>query len=260
MGAALRHYFPDCHAMILEFIPGRTMTGADLRAPGMPARVAGAARRLHQGRPFGRRFDMLALAARYREVAAQRGIAGPSDYEARRPTVEAMGRPSAAHPLPPVPCHNDLLPENFIDDGRTLRIVDYEYSGNNDPAFELGDAAVEIGYDEAQIAELCQAYFGEASPHHRARVQLNMVVADVGWTLWAAIQATISRIEFDFPAYGRDRWLRACPPHGQPPVRRLAGRRPAPPLTLPERRKQEGTEHRRCRGARGQTMSGRQRQ
>jgi hypothetical protein len=34
-------------------------------------------------------------------------------------------------------------------------------------------------------------------------------MADVGWTLWAAIQARISTIEFDFWGWAVERWARA---------------------------------------------------
>ena len=48
-------------------------------------------------------------------------------------TSPRIERALEAHPVPAVPCHNDLLAENYLDDGERLRIVDYEYSGNNDP-------------------------------------------------------------------------------------------------------------------------------
>ena len=73
-------------------------------------------------------------------------------------------RPSPRGRSPTVPCHNDLLAENYLDDGARLWIVDYEYSGNNDPTFELGNTAQELGFDAARQEELCAAYFGEATP------------------------------------------------------------------------------------------------
>ena len=108
-----------------------------------------------------------------------------------------------------VPCHNDLLAENYIDDGEQLWIVDFEYSGNNDPTFELGDTAQECGFDADLRARLCEAYFGEATPALLARMDLQAVMADVGWTLWAAIQARISSIDFDFWGWAEERWGRA---------------------------------------------------
>ena len=113
------------------------------------------------------------------------------------------------HPLATVPCNNDLLAENYMLVGDSLRLIDYEYSGNNDPCFELGNTCQELKYDEACIAEVCAGYFGRATPDKIARMKLNMIMSDVGWGLWAAIQAKISTIEYDFWGWATERWGRA---------------------------------------------------
>ncbi len=138
--------------------------------------------------------------------ARSRYPAGYREHLGQLPRIEAA---LAVHPPATVPCHNDLLAENYLDDGTRLWLVDWEYSGNNDPAFELGNTAQELGYDEAQVAELCAAYFGEASPARLARMHLQMIMSDVGWTLWAAIQARISTIDYDFTGWAEERWARA---------------------------------------------------
>jgi thiamine kinase-like enzyme len=96
-----------------------------------------------------------------------------------------------------------------MDDGTQLRLIDFEYSGNNDPCFELGNTCQELQYNEERIQELCTAYFGEATPTRLARMKLNMIMSDVGWTLWAAIQAKISSIDYDFWGWAVERWGRA---------------------------------------------------
>src|SRR3972149_1434499 len=109
----------------------------------------------------------------------------------------------------PPPCHNDLLAENYIDDGRQLWLIDFKYSGNNDPCFELGNTCQELQYSEAQMAELCSAYFGQATASLLARMRLFALMSDVGWTLWGALQAKISTIDYDFWDYATTRWNRA---------------------------------------------------
>src|SRR5438093_1295720 len=81
-------------------------------------------------------------------------------YRDRLVQIPRIERALSARPLPAVPCHNDLLAENYIDDGDLLRIVDYEYSGNNDPCFELGNTCQELGWDDDRQRQLCAAYFG----------------------------------------------------------------------------------------------------
>ncbi|HYN70523.1 MAG TPA: choline/ethanolamine kinase family protein [Candidatus Eisenbacteria bacterium] len=209
VGPQVLHHLPESGALILEWLPGRTMSNAAFGEPGMPTRIAAVLRRLHAGPRFRDDFDMFRLADFYLRVVGERGIAIPEGYHERAPAVEAIEEALAAHPLPTVPCHNDLLAENYLDDGERLWIVDYEYSGNNDPTFELGNTAQELGYDEARQEALCRAYFGEATAAMLARMRLQMVMSDVGWTLWAAIQASVSAIDYDFWGWSVDRWTRA---------------------------------------------------
>jgi thiamine kinase-like enzyme len=209
IGPAILHHFPESGATVAEFLHGRPMTNATLAELGMPARIAETLRALHRGPRFLNDFDMLALAERYRALAHARGFPLPTGHAARRPAVERIGAALAAWPLPAVPCHNDLLADNYIEQDGRLRVVDWEYSGNGDPAFELGNTCRELDYDADRIEELCRAYFGAATPSLLGRVRLHMIVSDAGWALWAAIQAAISRIPFDFDAYGAARWARA---------------------------------------------------
>jgi thiamine kinase-like enzyme len=201
-------------ALILQWLPGRTMSNMAFQEPGMPGRIAEVLRRLHSGPRFRDDFDMVRLSDRYLGVIEERGIPIPPGYRERLPLIPRIEAALAAHPQPSVPCHNDLLAENYLDDGERLWIVDYEYSGNNDPTFELGNTAQELGFDDARVRELGTAYFGadrfeRDSEALLARMRLQMIMSDVGWTLWAAIQARISPIDYDFTGWASDRWARA---------------------------------------------------
>jgi thiamine kinase-like enzyme len=195
--------------MVIEYIEGVTMSPERLRAQEMAPRIASSLRRLHAGPRFLKDFDMFRLTEFYLGVCAEHEVRIPDGFAEHGDDVAAIERGLAASPLPTVPCHNDLLAENYIDDGVQLWIVDFEYSGNNDPTFELGDTAQECGFDADRRAALCEAYFGEATPALLARMDLQAMMADVGWTLWAAIQAKISSIEFDFWGWAEERWARA---------------------------------------------------
>jgi len=199
----------DLDVMVIEFVEGTTMSSERLRSPAMAPRIAASLRRLHAGPRFLKDFDMFRLTERYLRVCGERDYRIPDGFDDHRGQVAEIERALDASPLPSVPCHNDLLAENYIDDGAQLWIVDFEYSGNNDPTFELGDTAQECGFDADQRARLCEAYFGEATPELLARMDLQALMADVGWTLWAAIQARISGIAFDFWGWAEERWGRA---------------------------------------------------
>jgi thiamine kinase-like enzyme len=211
VGPRVLHRLPGLGALVLEWLPGRTMSNAAFDEPGMPERVAATLRRLHAGPRFRDDFDMFRLAERYLRLCDERSIPVPDGYRDRIADVTRIEAALDVHPLATVPCHNDLLAENYLDDGTDLRIVDYEYGGNNDPTFELGNTCQELGWDDDRIVTLCAAYFGSASPALVARMRLNMIMSDVGWTLWAAIQARISPIDYDFWGWAVERWDRARP-------------------------------------------------
>jgi thiamine kinase-like enzyme len=209
VGPKVLYHLAEHDVMVLEFINGVTMSKERLNAPGMPARIARSLRLLHNGPRFLTDFNMFRLTEYYLEMCQQRNFKIPDRYPDRMPAVYAIEKAFAVHPLPSVPCNNDLLAENYIDDGKLLRLIDFEYSGNNDPTFELGNTCQELGYDETRIQELCAAYFGKASPAKLARMKLNMIMSDVGWGLWAAIQTSISKIDYDFWGWAIERWSRA---------------------------------------------------
>jgi thiamine kinase-like enzyme len=209
VGPKVIHYLPEDKVMVLEFILGKTMSNEALQAQGMPTRIAQSLKMLHMGPRFFTDFNMFRLVEFYLKIVKEHEVKIPDGYIDRMTTVHRIEQAMLVQPLPTVPCNNDLLAENYIDDGAILRLIDFEYSGNNDPCFELGNTCQELQYDEARIVELCQAYFGLATASKLARMKLNMIMSDVGWTLWAAIQQKISKIDYDFWGWAIERWGRA---------------------------------------------------
>jgi thiamine kinase-like enzyme len=203
------YHLPEYDVMVLKFLDGKTMSKDSLGESGMPTRMAQAIKILHAGPRFYSDFNMFRLTEYYLKVCKDRNINIPVGYLERVPIVARIEEAMSVRPLPTVPCNNDLLAENYIDDGKQLWLIDYEYSGNNDPCFELGNTCQEMEFDDAQIEEVCAAYFGNVTADKIARMKLNMIMSDVGWGLWAAIQAKISTIDFDFWGWATDRWSRA---------------------------------------------------
>jgi thiamine kinase-like enzyme len=203
------YHLPEHQVMVLEFICGETMSIAKLQQPGYPTRIAQSLRKLHAGPRFHNDFNMFRLIEFYLTIVDQHGVRIPQNYRDSLPRVAQIEAALGRHPLPMVPCNNDLLAGNYIDDGQQLWLIDFEYSGNNDPCFELGNTCQELQYDEPRYAELCQAYFGRPGRHLLARMRLYALMSDVGWTLWGAIQAKVSTIDYDFWGYATGRWERA---------------------------------------------------
>ena len=209
VGPQVLHHLPDHHVMVLEFIHGKTMSPETMAAPGMPGRLVQVLQKLHAGPRFLKDFNVFRLAEFYLGILDKHHWRIPAGYRNRMEVLRRMERAVNRPGIATVPCTNDLVAENIIDVGHTLRLIDFDYSGNNDPCSELGNACQELQYNEDQYAELCAAYFGESNRHLLARMHLYAIMSDIIWALWGAIQHEISHLELDFWDYGVGRWERA---------------------------------------------------
>jgi len=221
VGAPVVEFLPEDGVLVIEFLEGETLSDEHLQSPGMMPRLAEACQRLHAGPSFVNRFDMFELQPEYLTRVQRRGFRLPRGYLQHAETVQKIRAALAVQPVALRPCHNDLLAANFIDDGRKVWIIDYEYSGNNDPYFELGNIWSECHLTLEQLQELVQAYDGTASRSHLARARLWGLMSQYGWTLWASIQDGTSAIDFDFWSWGMEKYERAEATFAGPDLGRL---------------------------------------
>ncbi len=201
IGAEVVAFFPRERALVTRFITGRTLTAARARRPEALRSIGRRLRQIHRGPRFPGRFSPFDSARRYARLARRRG--GPLPAEAARalqmiPALQrALGKPPAA-----APCHNDLLAANFLEQGRSIRIIDWEYAAMGDPGFDLGNFCVNQGLDSAQRRRLLAAY-GTDAPEALRRVELMMLASDLREGFWGLLQSRLSRLDFDFAAYSR---------------------------------------------------------
>ena len=202
---------PANGVLVTPYVNGATMNTRLFKStPGAPTRAGEVLRRLHtSGAQFKFRFDLFGMIEEYQRVLASHAPRLPEGYQKAQRDVDAIRRVLAARPLPSVACHCDPLAENFVDTGRRMWLVDWEYSGMNDPMWDLGDVAVEAGFDDRQEAELTAAYFrGEPKPAERARIVVYKAMCDYLWTLWGLIQYANKNPADDFWAYANRRFDR----------------------------------------------------
>ena len=220
-GAPVEAYAPEVGVLVVRFLPGRTFTDDDVREPRNLPRIATACRLLHSGPRFVNEFDMFDVQRGYLAIVQDRGFRLPDGYLSYADRVAEIERALAVHPQPTMPCNNDLLAGNIIDDGRRLWLIDYEYSGNNDPCFELGNIWSEAALPLHQLDDLVAAYFGHRSARLVARSRLWGLLSKYGWTLWASIQDGSSTIDFDFWSWGMEKYERAVGEFEGPDLARL---------------------------------------
>ncbi|MES0028200.1 phosphotransferase family protein [Mesorhizobium sp. M0040] len=206
------HVDAETGVLVTRFVAGaETMSPEKFKTrPGSPARAGKAFRKLHtSGAVFPFRFELFAMIDDYLKVLSTKDVALPAGYHDVVREAETARAALAAHPLPIVACHCDPLCENFLDTGDRMWIVDWEYSGMNDPLWDLGDLSVEGQFDAAQDEEMMRAYFGgEPRPAWRARIVIYKAMCDLLWTLWGLIQLANKNPADDFRAYADGRFAR----------------------------------------------------
>ena len=210
VGAEVVEYRPDLSMLVIGFLPGRALADADFADAAVMDRAADAVRRLHAGPRFTGDFDMFARQAGYLDVVRENRMRLPNGYADHAPAWDDVRRALAAAPRPTVPCNNDLLAANFIDDGRRVWLIDYEYSGNNDACFELGNTTTECSFSDEEVDAWTEAYFGDPTPADRARVRVQALCSQYGWSLWGFIQEATSPLDFDFHTWGMERYEKAA--------------------------------------------------
>jgi len=197
-------YLAGQGVLVIGYLNGHTFSGEDV-SKNLP-RIAQSCRTLHSAKPFVRDFNMFDIQKSYLSIVQERGFRLPDNYLNYATQIAQMYEAMKVLDEGTVPCNNDLLPGNFIDDGEKIWIIDYEYSGNNDACFELGNIWAESFLELEQLEELVDAYYGAHRPEKVARAWLQALLGKYGWTLWASIQSSVSDLDFDFWSWGMEKY------------------------------------------------------
>jgi thiamine kinase-like enzyme len=203
---------------LTRFLEGaETMSAERFKNLGSVRRAAQSLRRVHDcGRLFRNRFELFQMIDDYLDVLQKKDAPLPDGYRDVKREAEAVRAALNAHPLPIKPCHCDPLAENFLDNGQQVFVIDWEYAGNNDPMWDLGDVSVEAGFGAEQDEALLDAYFnGRAGANDRGRMVLYKAMCDLLWTLWGIIQHVNKNPADDFWAYAVHRFERCKKLMGQ---------------------------------------------
>jgi thiamine kinase-like enzyme len=90
---------------------------------------------------------------------------------------------------PYVPCHNDPTYLNFLYQGRQLKLLDWEYSGNNKALFDLANFAITAELSKDSQQQLLQAYYHQSPTQQLWQVfSAYKQATDLWYYLWAELQ------------------------------------------------------------------------
>ena len=201
------HFIEVENLLITEFIKSKHSRLETFQSTKQIEKLVSSIKILHNVKPFMKKFNM------FNQIDSYQKILGPKFISNKLfKYVDIVKSLKTKLSIPDdmlVPCHNDLLPGNIINRNNKIFIIDFDYSGNNDPCFEFGNLSVEMKYDDGQINELVRSYYGKINENIFSRIKLQGIVSDIGWSLWSYIQSKNSNLHFDYSAHGKYRLERA---------------------------------------------------
>lgn len=205
VGPEVVAFVPSQGWLVARFIDGRPISPEQMREPETLRKAMAALRKLHSAAPIPGRFDAHAVVEDYRAKAVAHGVEVPVEYDDAHAWSVRIRAARGEQPL--VPCHNDLLNANFLDDGE-IRIVDWEYAGMGDRFFDLANFSVNHEFSVDDDRRLLAAYFGEVRPTDLASLRLMRFMSDFREAMWGVLQGGISELEFAFGEYAARHFAR----------------------------------------------------
>jgi thiamine kinase-like enzyme len=203
------YHIREENVSVFRFISGKTLNTEQIAGSNqLVRRIVQAARTVHQEAVFTSTFNPFETVRKYMGFVEKYRAPLPKDIDWILGVGDEIERVMKQNKPEEVACHNDYLSENFIDDGKKVWIIDWEYGGMGDPYFDLGDFAVEHPFTREQEELIIQEYCGEADKSGLYRMLLYKIVSDLWWGIWAMIQSRVSKIDFDFYVYGNRRFER----------------------------------------------------
>jgi thiamine kinase-like enzyme len=216
VNAPLVYYDSATGVMITKLIEnGVTMNATVFKDPDAVRRAALAFHKLHtSGAKFRNRFDEKVIAQSYLDLLRGKNSPLPEGYDRVQREADTIREALAKACTEHVACHNDPAPENLIDTGKRVHILDWEFAGNNDAFWDLADLAVETNFSEEQDRILLTAYLGrEPTLSEYGRIVLHKSMVFLLWTLWGVLQEANKnpRPAYHFKSYwdyAMDRFVR----------------------------------------------------
>jgi thiamine kinase-like enzyme len=189
----------DRGVLVTRFIPGATLSAADLQDPEMLCRVAVTLRKVHSVSAALGSLDPFRDIRYYAGELSQRNLKVDPAYSAG--VALAAKIEGLVHYTQDGLCHGDLLSANFVHSERGIYIVDWEYAGLGDPLFDLANLSINHTFSPEQDALLLTYYQGEARDHELAKIRVLRYISALREAGWSYLQMAISALEVDFGAY-----------------------------------------------------------
>lgn len=194
--------------LVTRFLNARPIPREEMQKPENIRRVASTLKQYHALPAIPAAFSPFRTIESYAAIARRYNVAFPANFDWLMARLHEIEAALLKEPFVSCLCHNDLLNENFLDDG-SIRIIDWEYAGMGDPTFDLANFAVHHQLNEEQEKVLLTAYFGDVTARRVARHNLMKIASDLREAMWGVVQIGISKLDFDFRGYADKHFERA---------------------------------------------------
>ncbi len=190
---------------VVDYIDSKTLGEPDIGAAGMLERIIPLVRRCHTEMPKHFRgpaliFWVFHVIRDYAATMAEKG----SVYSAMLPEYLQICETleTASGPFEIVFGHNDLMAANFLDDGKRLWLIDWDYAGFNSPLFDLGGLASNNSLTDTQETHMLELYFdGPVSADLRHRYAAMKCASLLRECMWSMVSELTSTLDIDYAAY-----------------------------------------------------------
>ena len=204
IGPQVRGYYPEKSTLVIDFIDGQTFGNQELKA--YLSEIVQQCKTFNAGPLLPTDFNVFTVFRKYLDLARLNRFELPQGFEEHLVAFSQIANKFKENPVALVACHNDLLAANFIKSDDRIWIVDYEYAGNNDPAFELGNMWIEARLAVEDLKNIIELYYGEFTDSLFARTWLMAMASQYFWALYASIQKAVTQGDFDFDSWGTERF------------------------------------------------------
>ncbi len=207
---AVRFFDSRTGIKLVDFISGaETLNGATIQHLQNLVQVVHILKTLHTSNVrFNNDFNVFREILNYEQLMKRSGAVMYEGYDEIRDKVFRLEDKLNVYGVTLTACHNDMVAENFVkSDSGKIYLIDWEYSGMNDPHWEFAALFLENSFTkDNEDFFLHQYYGGEIPPYTYEKIFIYGILEDVLWSMWTCIK---EKAGDDFGSYGRDRFNRA---------------------------------------------------
>lgn len=210
IGSKLIGHDLEKNSIITEYIEGKTLSNEDIKFITNLDKVVLRMKEMHQGEKFLENFNVFDKFNQYYNKCIDNNYKLPKGFSKKIKYMKKIQAIIDSLPKVSVPCHNDLWAPNIIlDNKNNIRFIDFEFSGNNDPLFEIGNFWNESELDISDLQDIIRKYYGLYDSRKTAIAELYSIYANCMWSLWGTIQKNTSKIDYDYQEFIDHRFEKA---------------------------------------------------